>query len=866
MFMDKYPPPRLLLKVPRLSFIALAISGSFSFNAHSEMWFDPSFFSDDPHSVADLSHFEKGQEVAPGTYRVDIFLNDAFVESRDVNFVTLNPKGEVSACLTTESLERMGVKTSSYSAFNLLKKQACAPLETIIPDSKLTFDVAKLRLDISVPQIAVKNTAQGYVPPEKWEQGINALLLNYVFNGANSSDKSEGSSTDNSYFLGLNSGLNLGGWRLRNSSTWSTSSNSGDKWENVSSYIQHTVIPLNSELTVGDNYTSGELFDSVSFRGVQLASDENMLPDSMRGFAPVVRGIAKSNAQVTVKQNGYVVYQTYVSPGAFEFSDLFSTSSSGDLQVEIKESDGSISSYSIPYSTVPLLQREGAIKYAATIAKFRSGNTQQDEKPFGQATVQWGGPWGVTFYGGMQYAENYSSQLFGTGFNFGDLGAVSIDVTNASSTLIDDSVHHGQSIRFLYAKSLNELGTNLQLLGYRYSTSGYYTLADTMYKHMDGYAFEDGDDEDTPLWSRYYNLYYTKRGKIQVNISQQLGDYGSFYLSGSEQSYWHTDEKDKLIQFGYNTSIKDVTVSLSWNYSQSKGQSESDQIFALNLSLPLGKWLAGKSSGIADRRNSAYATSNTSIDNEGHFNQNTGVSGTLLDAGNLSYSVQQGYVSQNSSASGSAGLDLQSTYGNAQLGYNYSQNGDFQQVNYGLSGGVVVHSHGVTLSQPLGETNVLVAAPGAEGTRLTNSVGVKTDWRGYTVIPHATTYRENRIALDASSLGQNVDVDDAVVSVVPTKGALVLASFSARKGGRALIKTKYQDKPVPFGAIAALDGEEGNTGIVDDSGILYMAGLPAGGDIAIKWGNKPDQHCVLNYQLTEQQLDAPISRITRECK
>lgn len=62
--MDKYPSPRLRFKVPRLSFVALAVSASFSFNAHSEMWFDPSFFSDDPHSVADLSHFEKGQEVA----------------------------------------------------------------------------------------------------------------------------------------------------------------------------------------------------------------------------------------------------------------------------------------------------------------------------------------------------------------------------------------------------------------------------------------------------------------------------------------------------------------------------------------------------------------------------------------------------------------------------------------------------------------------------------------------------------------------------------------------------------------------------------------------------------------------------------
>ena len=68
-------------------------------------------------------------------------------------------------------------------------------------------------------------------------------------------------------------------------------------------------------------------------------------------------------------------------------------------------------------------------------------------------------------------------------------------------------------------------------MGYRYSTSGFYTLSDTMYKHMDGYEFNDGDDEDTPMWSRYYNLFYTKRGKLQVNISQQLGEYGSFYLS-----------------------------------------------------------------------------------------------------------------------------------------------------------------------------------------------------------------------------------------------------------------------------------------------------------------------------------------------
>lgn len=78
-----------------------------------------------------------------------------------------------------------------------------------------------------------------------------------------------------------------------------------------------------------------------------------MLPDSMKGFAPTIRGIAKSHAQVTIRQNGYVIYQSYVPPGAFAINDLFPTSSSGDLMVEVKEADGSINSYPCPIPQCP---------------------------------------------------------------------------------------------------------------------------------------------------------------------------------------------------------------------------------------------------------------------------------------------------------------------------------------------------------------------------------------------------------------------------------------------------------------------------------------------------------------------------------
>ena len=194
----------------------------------------------------------------------------------------------------------------------------CVPLAKMISAASVAFDARQLRLEISVPQIAVKNDARGYVSPERWGRGINALLLGYSFSGANDVESSDENGADTEYCLNLNSGLNLAGWRLRNNSTWRYSQDEPGQWQNISSYMQYALIPVKDELTVGDSDTGDDFFDSVSFRGVQIASDDNMLPDSLRGFAPTVRGIAKSNAQVTIKQNGYTVYQTYVPPGVFK--------------------------------------------------------------------------------------------------------------------------------------------------------------------------------------------------------------------------------------------------------------------------------------------------------------------------------------------------------------------------------------------------------------------------------------------------------------------------------------------------------------------------------------------------------------------
>ncbi len=104
---------------------------------------------------------------------------------------------------------------------------------------------------------------------------------------------------------------------------------------------------------MGDSVSPSDVFDSVPFRGAQLATDDDMYPESLRGYAPVVRRIARSNAQVTIRQNGYTIYQTDVAAGPFEITDLYPTGSSGDLHVTIKESNGSEQVQIVPFASLP---------------------------------------------------------------------------------------------------------------------------------------------------------------------------------------------------------------------------------------------------------------------------------------------------------------------------------------------------------------------------------------------------------------------------------------------------------------------------------------------------------------------------------
>ncbi|MBZ4354293.1 fimbria/pilus outer membrane usher protein, partial [Mycobacterium tuberculosis] len=84
------------------------------------------------------------------------------------------------------------------------------------------------------------------------------------------------------------------------------------QWTTSGAWLERDLTGWQSELTRGDTCGSGGGVGAVRVQGISLASSDAMLPDSQKGFAPTIRGIARTNAQVTVRQNGYVLYQTYV--------------------------------------------------------------------------------------------------------------------------------------------------------------------------------------------------------------------------------------------------------------------------------------------------------------------------------------------------------------------------------------------------------------------------------------------------------------------------------------------------------------------------------------------------------------------------
>jgi outer membrane usher protein len=781
-------------------------------------------------SNLNLSRFKNGNPVLPGSYNVDVYLNGQWQGKQKLDFTSKADQLSAETCFSLKKLEELGVDIELLTPVHA---DECLAISAWMKDAYYHFEMSKLRFDLSIPQAYLKRTSRGFVDPKRWDRGINAGFLAYNLNAYKTYNDNM-PDRENAY-LSLSAGVNLLGWQFRHDANASWQDDDKAKYKATNSYAQRAIPQVRGVLTLGQAYTGGDFFDSVGFTGAQLASDDRMLPDSLNGYAPIIRGVAQTNALVEVRQNNQLIYQTTVAAGEFVIEDLYPTGYGGELEVTVNEADGSKRQFKMPYSSVAQMLRPGISRYAATTGKVRD-EALSDEPYFTQATYQRGVNNFITAYAGSTVTGDYASVLLGSAFST-PIGAVALDVTQSNTRFdkIDDK--SGQSIKVSYSKLMTETNTNFSLAAYRYSTSGYYSFRDALYSQ---------DYERRGLSS---DAVYRQRSEFQLTLNQGLGPkYGSLYVTGSLRDYWNRAETTKQYQVGYNNFYKNITYGLSAQRSTDM-LGIADTRYYFTMSIPFSV-----------KNNSV--TVNHSVSDEGN---NWGINGSAGQNNNISYSVSGTNLGHGKEKSGNANVQYRSRY--ATVSGSYSQGTNYLQASAGLTGSLVTHSQGISFSPERGQTMVLVHAPDATGAQVNNTPGLRIDRWGYAVIPYITPYRLNNVTIDPQGMSHDVELESSSQQVAPYSGALVKLNFNTTKGSALLIHAKQTNgKALPFG-VEALNEKNQVVGIVGQGSKVYLRTQATQGQLHFVWGVQADAQCKLDYQVLGQAVKQNGYQITEAiCK
>ncbi|MDN8031213.1 fimbria/pilus outer membrane usher protein [Burkholderia multivorans] len=767
--------------------------------------FNSSFLSIDGTTDVDLSQFSQADFTLPGEYMLEVQVNDLFYGLQPIEFVALDASGAGKPCLRAELVAQFGLKPSLAKDLPRFHGGRCVDLAAI-EGVTVRYLKGDGRLRITIPQVALEFTDGTYLPPERWSDGIAGAMLDYrVIANTNRSFGSGGRQTNAVQAYGT-IGANWGAWRVRGD--YQAQSNVGntvyaDRTFRFSRLYAFRALPsIQSTVTFGDDYLSSDIFDTFALTGASIRSDDRMLPPSLRGYAPLISGVARTNATVTVSQQGRVLYVTRVSPGAFALQNI-NTSVQGTLDVAVEEEDGSVQRFQVTTAAVPFLARTGQFRYKAAVGKPRRFGGAGITPFFGFGEAAYGLPFDVTVYGGFIAASGYTSIALGVGRDFGTFGAVSADVTHARARLWwNGATRHGNSYRINYSKHFDGLDADVRFFGYRFSERDYTNFAQF-----------SGDPTA-------YGLANSKQ-RYSATMSKRFGDT-SAYFSYDQTTYWERASEQRVgvtLTRAFSVgALRNLNVSVSAFRTQSAGAS-GNQV-SVTATLPIG----GRHT----------VTSNLTTGN-GSTSVNAGY--LYDDPAGRTYQISAGTTDGRASANASFRqrtsayqLTAQaSTVANGYAAASLEVDGSLVATQYGIA----AHANGNA-----GDTRLLVSTDGVRDVPLSGTL-THTDSRGYAVLDGISPYNVYDAAVNVEKLPLEVQVSNPIQRMVLTDGAIGLVQFSAAPGSNLyLTLTDAAGKPLPFGASVqdAANGKE--LGIVGEGGAAYLTQVQPKSSLVVRAGER----------------------------
>ncbi|HEP1058596.1 TPA: fimbria/pilus outer membrane usher protein [Klebsiella aerogenes] len=510
-------------------FIALVCAASWA-EADEAIEFNTDVLdASDRHNV-DLQRFSEGNFVAPGEYLLDVRINSQEIPQQTIRYIADPANSHKSmACLTAQQLELLALKEEALTHIHAISA-TCYDISHL-PGVALNNSAGVL--DITVPQAWMKYTDPDWTPPERWDNGVAGLIFDYSISGQATHYEQGGDHYRSLSGYGQ-TGFNLGAWRFRGQyqANYASDDNHGRiDWDQIYAYRP---LPMQAaKLTVGEIYLNSQVFDSVRFTGVNLASDERMLPPNLQGYAPEVHGIARSNAKVTVSQQGRVIYQTTVPAGPFNIQDLHG-SVRGTLDVRVEEQDGSVQTFQVNTADIPYLTRPGYVRYNA---------------------------WSM-----------------GIGRDLSWLGALSADATQSVSRVKHQAEQKGMSFKLSYAKTFDEYNSAITFAGYRFSQRTFRTFS----------QFLDEQYESNNSAGNEKEMYTVTGNKTFFADDPHLAT--TLYLTYTHQNYWDRGSQDRYgLSMGHSFSFAGIQgISANLAAYRSEYQGKRDDSLSLSISVPWG--------------------------------------------------------------------------------------------------------------------------------------------------------------------------------------------------------------------------------------------------------------------------------------
>ena len=215
----------------------------------------------------------------------------------------------------------------------------------------------------------MKYSDPDWTPPEQWDDGIPGLLLDYNLSGQLGKQNHNNNTAQNLSSYGT-LGANI--WRPAPARRLPCQLQSAGR-RSQHRFRLEPDLRLSRAADAGRQADAGR--DLPRLRGVrrlslhrpQHASDERMLPPNLQGYAPEVRGIAKSNAKITVSQEGARCTKPPCPPGRSPFR--ISTARCAVSWTSRWKSKTAPSRPSVDTATIPYLTRPGYVRYNVALGK-----------------------------------------------------------------------------------------------------------------------------------------------------------------------------------------------------------------------------------------------------------------------------------------------------------------------------------------------------------------------------------------------------------------------------------------------------------------------------------------------------------------